>query len=78
MDHCISTLKKEREERLFEVYVTDTLKNIGTMVAALGQGQYEAPRFADIVEIKPVEVEETRTEEEVIDTLSEELARAVG
>lgn len=74
IDHCISTLKKEKETAIFKNYVTDSLRNIGQMVAALGQGKYDVPRYAELIEVSR-EPKEERTAEEVIDSISDKLAR---
>ena len=73
IDHCISTLKKEKEETLFRYYVTDSLTNIATFVAQLGSGKYEVPRYADMIQ-PPKEEKEERTADEIIVSISDKLA----
>ena len=74
IDHCVSTLKKERDETIYRNYIADTLRNIAQITAALGQGKYDAPRYAEFVEVAK-EPKEEKTAEQVIDKISEKLAR---
>ena len=74
IDHCILTLKKEKEAIIFKNYVSDSLTNIAKMIASLGRGKYEVPRYAELIEPSATAKEE-RTEDEVISSISEKLAR---
>ena len=74
IDHCVSTLKKERDETIYRNYIADSLRNIAQIVAALGQGKYDAPRYAEFIAVAE-DKEEEKTAEQVIDKISEKLAR---
>ena len=42
VEHCISAFKILQEEKVFKIYVTDSLK-------AMGEGKRLADRYADII-----------------------------
>ena len=42
VEHCISAFKILQEEKIFKIYVTDSLK-------AMGEGKRLADRYADII-----------------------------
>lgn len=67
IEHCISALRKEAEERAYRYYLTDTLMAISESAAKFGGGPYIKQRYADIIAPKeePVE-EEDRSPEEII------------
>lgn len=58
IDHCVSAFSKLQREELYQYYVTDALKVIGSLNI----------RFADY--FKP---QETRTAEEIIDGIKKKL-----
>ena len=58
IDHCVSAFLKAQREELYQIYVTDALKAIGNLNI----------RFIDY--FKP---EETRTAEEIIDSIKQKL-----
>ena len=57
IDHCIALLKKEREERIYRVYITDGLKAISeTLQSIRGSGSALSVRWLDLVEKKDKEL----------------------
>lgn len=75
-----SLIRKEREDFLYRVYVTDALRligeNTGGLLSALGGSGAGIPtRWADILEDSP-QKEETRTAEEVVEHIRQQIALA--
>lgn len=72
IDHCIAILKKEQEEKLFRIYLTDGIKAITETLTALnrGNGATLNKRFYELLEPHK---EETRTSEEIKSTILKKL-----
>lgn len=73
IDHCVAEIKKENELEVYRVYITDCLRLIAKNVAPIAHGEYIGKRYAEIIHPKP---EETRTAEEIIDSIKQKLARS--
>ena len=71
IDHCIAFSRKQEEEKVYKIYVTDALKIIAENTARFAGGSSLNIRFYDI--INPVKVE-TRTSTEIINNISAKLA----
>lgn len=82
IDYCVSAFSKRQEDKAYRIYVTDCLKAIaenGThLVGASGVVDYGSKmnmRFYDIItpdpEDKHEEVEDTRTTEEIVNSVWE-------
>lgn len=75
IDHCVSTIRKWREEESYKVYVTDVLRQILVEVAEQNKKDATAiQRFSDMAHPKQ-EKKETRTAEEVVDGIKERLMK---
>ena len=72
IEHYIAYFQKEQQEKMYKIYITDSLKMIAENTAKAHGGSYLNSRFIDIIEPGK---EETRTAEEVIDDLKEKLRR---
>lgn len=70
-DSIILQIKKEREETLYKVYVTDTLKMINDKLSSHFPGSSFDVRWFDLIEKKKVD---TRTGEQI----AEEVIRMSG
>lgn len=76
MEHCILTLRKENDEKVFRAYVTDALKAIAENTARFAGGSYMQARFASIAGYgsgKKDAPEKVQTEEEIISRISGKL-----
>jgi hypothetical protein len=72
ISHCVAFIKKEQEEQIFRLYITDALKILTENTAKMYGGASLTKRYADIIDMsKPVE---TRTQEEIIDHIKRKLA----
>lgn len=71
IDNYISYFQKRQKEKAYQVYVTDALKVIAENTSRINGGAYMNARFLDIIEPHI----ETRTSEEVIETIKDKLSR---
>ncbi len=78
MDNCISVFHKEQKDKLYRIYVTDTLMMMTENTAKMSQqGSYLKERFINILE-PPSEdeiVDEEKEAEEVISNIMEKLRK---
>ena len=72
IEHYIAFFQKEQKDKAYRLYVTDALKIITENTAKLNGGTYLTGRYAEMIEPRK---EETRTAEEIIDTIKEKLER---
>lgn len=69
IDHCIAVLQKENEEKLYRIYITDSLKLISENTAGLTNGKYMTKRFCDIAyDVENKELE--KSAEEIIEEVT--------
>lgn len=68
-------LKKQGQEKAYQVYVTDALKAITENTAKYAGGSYTKARYLDLEDQRP---EETRTPDEIIGNMKEKIARIGG
>lgn len=76
MEHCVAAFLKKQKDKLYQVYITDTLKMIAENTSNLAGGKAPSMRWVDAMNSleKPKE-EEEKTAEEVIDRIKEKLAK---
>ena len=78
VDHCISALKKSREELQFRSYIADTLRAISENTAILAgeHGKYIQNRYIEIHDslFAPQTQEETPDGNEIIERMKSKLA----
>ena len=72
IDNYISVFHKEQQDKLYRIYVTDTLRLITENTSKVQGGAYIKMRFAELLE--PPKKEE-RTEEEVITNIMDKLRK---
>ena len=66
IQHCIAHLKKRREEKAYQAYVTDALKVLTKNTANHAGSTYLTARYVGIIDTsKP----ETRTQEEIVERI---------
>ena len=70
IDHCISRLLKDREIKLYRMYVTDALMTITNTLNNAYGGGIITDRYVDILNVEP---EETRSAEEIKTTILSKL-----
>jgi hypothetical protein len=63
-------MRREREFQAYQIYVTDSLRQITENTAKYGGGGYIKARYYDILHPKP---EETRTAEEIVEHVTKRL-----
>lgn len=81
MDHCISAVRKKSEEKIYRMYVTDTLMHLTELTARLGNGTYKASRYVELMDEfseKKKEVKEERSPEEIIASVRKAIRRQKG
>lgn len=77
VDHCIAAFLEKQKQKLYQIYVTDSLKLISENTANFGGGQSPERRYADIIE----SIENPKPEvtaEEVIYDIRSKLANMAG
>lgn len=76
MEHCVAAFLKKQKDKLYQVYITDTLKMIAENTSNFAGGKAPNMRWVDAMNSleKPKE-EEEKTAEEVIDHIKEKLAK---
>lgn len=62
IDHCVSLFKKKQEKKLYQIYVTDTLKMINDNIAKNFGGSIIKTKYSEIIEYKKAD---DRTGDEV-------------
>ena len=72
IDNYISYFNKIQRQKIYQMYVTDTLRLIAENSAKINGGSYIKARYIDLIE--PAK-EEKRTAEEIIDGMKEKLRR---
>ena len=70
IEHYISYFHKIQKEKVYQIYITDTLRLITENTAKFVGGSYIKMRYADMIE--PVK-KETRTPEEIIENIRNKL-----
>lgn len=82
IEYCISLFKKEQEEKLYKNYVAECLRitteNTAKLLSAMTHSEdckYISISLDDILNPKPVE---TRTSEEVIESIGNKLQQIGG
>lgn len=70
IDHVFLMYRKDAEERLFKVYITDSLKILTENTAQQCGGKAINRRYADFVEKQP---QETRSADEIISKIKSKL-----
>lgn len=68
-------LKKQSQEQVYRIYVTDALKTITENTAKYAGGSYMKARYFDVESPKPPE---TRTSGEIIQSMKDKIARIGG
>ena len=68
-------LKKQSQEQVYRIYVTDALKTITENTAKYAGGSYMKARYFDLENPKPGE---TRTPDEIIGKMKDKIARIGG
>lgn len=71
IDHCVSAFSKKQREKLYRVYLTDSLKVISENTAGGERRSAMSKRWIDIVD--PPGPAETRSAEEIIGDLKRRL-----
>lgn len=64
--YCFARYKREQEEKVYRVYVTDALKITVENTAKFAGGSYIKARYIDIIEPKKVD---TRTGDEIVEDI---------
>jgi hypothetical protein len=72
INHCISSFRKEQEERAIIMYVGECLRIITENTAKMGGGSYMTAKLNDILNPKPIE---TRTSEEIINKMKNKMQK---
>lgn len=62
IDHCVSLFNKKQREKLFQTYVTETLKLINDNIAKIHGGSVLKTRYSELIETKKID---NRTGDEV-------------
>lgn len=62
VEHCISVLAKEADEKLYRNYIAECLRCISESTAKIGGGSYITAKYADLVNPKAAD---NRTGDEV-------------
>ena len=75
-EHCINALKKENENKLLKIYITDGIKGLIDCITAIGGAQTDMPRWIDW--IKPREDKPERKPEDIISSIKDTLKRYGG
>lgn len=74
IDHCVSLLRKKREEEAYKAYITDVLRLIANVQYKRAGGTEEAvpTRFYDVIHPKK---ESTQTADEIIYSFQKRLGK---
>lgn len=67
-----SLIRKDFNEEIYKIYVTDALQAISKNVEPVGRCGYIEKRYWDVIHTKP---EDTRTAEEIIEHMKKKLAQ---
>lgn len=63
MEHCVSSFLEIQKDKAYKIYITDCLYSIANMYSVSHGGEQAiTKRFADILEVKKQEKEETAEE----------------
>lgn len=73
MDYCIAFIKREEEEKAYNIYIADALKLISENTAKMVGGSYLQKRYSELFETE--EKEETRTADDVINNIKSKLRK---
>lgn len=74
VEHCVAAFLKKQKHKLYQVYITDTLKMIAENTSNLAGGRSPSMRWLDVAE-QAEDPEPEKTAEEVIDHIKEKLAK---
>ena len=74
MEHCVAAFLKKQKDRLYQVYITDTLKMIAENTANMAGGRSPSGRWVDTINDMEKPKEEEKTAEEIIDHIKNKLA----
>lgn len=77
MDYCVLRWAKDQEEKLFQIYVTDGLKNINEPIANFFGGMVFKERYYDMTNRKEIE-NPKETAEEIKNRIVSKLAALEG
>lgn len=74
IEHCVSTINNTRKEEIYRTYIAESLRIISS-----GVGREITVKYIDIIEscTPNREAEETRTPEEIIDSIKKKLGGEV-
>ena len=75
MEHCVAAFLKKQNDKLYQVYITDTLKMIAENTSNFAGGKAPGIRWIDAMNDMEKPKEEEKTAEEVIDHIKEKLAK---
>lgn len=64
--YCIARYKREQEEKVYRVYVTDALRLTVENTAKFSGGNYIKARYIDVIEPKKVD---NRTGDEIVEDI---------
>lgn len=70
IDHVISQYRREQEQRMANIYMTDCLRIIAENIAHIGGGKTISARYADIIMPKK---EDKRTAGDIISAIKNKL-----
>ena len=70
IDHCVSTLKKNNEKKLYDTYLVDAVRLIVNNTARQDQVTQLTKRYSELVDPKPAE---ERSGDEIIDGIRKKL-----
>lgn len=77
IDHCVGFFQRRQEEEQYRIYITDALKTLTENTAKMFGGATMKMRYAELIDPEP-QKEETRTAEEVVDSIKEKLEKLKG
>lgn len=77
IDHCVGFFQRRQEEKQYRIYITDALKVLTENTAKMFGGATIKMRYAELIDTEP-QKEETRTADEVVDSIKEKLEKLKG
>lgn len=80
IDHCVAFFRRKQVEKAYRIYVTDALKAIVSNTAGMvgGKAVTMTMRYADLIEDRQPQAEDTRTPDEVVDHIVNKINKLRG
>lgn len=74
IDYCIAFIRREEEEKVYKIYLTDALRLISENTAKMVGGSYLQKRYIDLTDT-PTEEKKELTADEIINNLKNKLRK---